>query len=328
MNFLENENVTNNFEADLRQIIYSDLNLSNVEKENYDKLNFIEVLSIHREFKSRLIPEQKYTVCISQELEQKIKSNNNPSDINGLQLIIQKLRNGLDVTPHLSRSVKNKLYNDALYNDWKLYHMHLGTTIENDGYVNRTENVLFAFRDKNIIYLIDVLPHGNGNIPWTNEDLLRIIDNNWSFLLKPYDISNSIIETSVNFNEQEHYELRKAQLNVIKNINKRILAPINMGQTLAGTSVLSKLLAISLNKHIHFMHNFIVSNYEQISDFLGLEKIVIRISDYDIDFNVKFCIDNSTVKIILLINNKNMLTRIVFLREDIQKMLTFDAITE
>ena len=73
------------------------------------------------------------------------------------------------------------------------------------------------------------------------------------------------------------------------------------------------------------MHNFIVNNYKQISDFLNQENIVIRISEYDEDFNVKFYIEDSSVKIILLINNKKVLTRIIFLREDIQQMLTFDA---
>lgn len=325
MNYIASENVTNKFENDLRQIIYTDLALSKKEKDDFDKFDFLRVLSIHRELKSRLIPQQKYTVHISKELEQKINLNNfNNKDIKGINLIIEKLENSQDVTPHLSCTVKNKFYNDALYNEWKIYHLHLGTTIKKSGFGKRTKNVLFAFRDNNNnIYLIDVLPHGKGNIPWANEELLKIIDNNWSFLLDPYDISDSVIKTSINFNEQEHYKLRNNHINVIKNINNKILIPINMGQTCAGTSFLSFFMSISLNNYLCFIHNFIVNQYEQISDFLGIKNIVIRIADYDINFNVKFYIENSSVKILLDIN-KNICTKITFIREDIQKMLIFE----
>lgn len=325
MEYLKSTNVTNKFEIDLRKIIYADLNLTKNKEDEFDKLNFIKVLSIHREYMSRLIPKQRYIVKKSNELQQKINLNNfsNLNDINGIRLVINKLQNGQDVTPHLSRTVKSELYNDALFNDWNLYHMHLGINVETDGFVNRTENVLFALRDKNIIYLVDVLPHGNHNIPWTNEELLKIIDNNWPFLLTPYDISDSVIQTSIDFNAQEHYKLRKAQLNVIKKINNRILIPINMGQTLAGTSVHALLMSISLNKHLIFFHNFVIHNYQQISDFIDIKNINLKILKYDNEFNISFGIENSSVKIILLINNSNILTRIIFLREDIQQMLTF-----
>lgn len=81
-------------------------------------------------------------------------------------------------------------------------------------------------------------------------------------------------------------------------------------------------MSISLNNYLCFIHNFIVNKYEQISDFLGIKNIVIRIADYDINFNVKFYIENSSVKILLDIN-KNICTKITFIREDIQKMLIF-----
>lgn len=46
---------------------------------------------------------------------------------------------------------------------------------EPNGFVNRTGPVLFARFDEQNAYLINVWSHGN----WTNQDMIRIIHNNW-----------------------------------------------------------------------------------------------------------------------------------------------------
>lgn len=325
MNFLEHNNVTNLFEQNLREIIYNDLKLSQDEINSYNSMDFIEVLAIHKEYAARLIFPKNYHINISVELQEKINKNNFddsniPSQLNSL---IYKLENSQDVIPNLSRSVQNKQYNDALYNDWKIYHLHLGTIIEADGFVERTKNVLFIMKEKDELYLIDILPHGRGELPWTKKSLLEIVDNNWPALLDLSDLGKGITPCTT-FDEQEHYKLRKSNINVIMDINGRTLMPINFGQTLGGTSVMAKIISISLIKYLEFFHNFIVYNYQQISEFLDMENIVIKIENYEPeDYVIKFSIDNNTIIHIQTAENRKI-TAIIFIRKDIKQSLTYN----
>ena len=143
MTYLQHKNVSNNFEQNLRDIIYKDLHLSQNQINDFNVIDFIQVLDIHKEYKSRLILPKKYQVNISKELQTKINQNNfeEKDTIPKLNNLINKLQNAEDIIPHLSRSVKDKQYNDALYNDWKIYHLHLGINIESDGYVERTKKI-------------------------------------------------------------------------------------------------------------------------------------------------------------------------------------------
>lgn len=325
MTYLQHKNVSNNFEQNLRDIIYKDLHLSQNQINDFNVIDFIQVLDIHKEYKSRLILPKKYQVNISKELQTKINQNNfeEKDTIPKLNNLINKLQNAEDIIPHLSRSVKDKQYNDALYNDWEIYHLHLGINIESDGYVERTKNVLFVMKDNNNIYLIDILSHGNGNLPWTKKSLLEIVDNNWSFLLDSSDLGSGVSPVTT-YDESEHYKLRKNDINVITSINGRTLMPINLGVTLAGTSVMAHIISMSLIRHLEFFHNFVVNNYQQIAEFLKMENIILEVKLYNPDdFNIKFSIANSDILIYIQATEKRMITRISFIKKDLQEELHF-----
>ena len=76
MEYLIHQNVRNNFEKNLRDIIYKDLSLSQDEIKDFNLKEFIHVLDIHKEYRSRLILPKKYQVNVSQELQTKINQNN------------------------------------------------------------------------------------------------------------------------------------------------------------------------------------------------------------------------------------------------------------
>ena len=56
----------------------------------------------------------------------------------GFDLLCEKFRNGCSVYQHLSRTTDKMDFQDKMLFDWGIHHFHLGTVIENDGYVNRT----------------------------------------------------------------------------------------------------------------------------------------------------------------------------------------------
>ena len=58
------------------------------------------------------------------------------------------------------------------------------------------------------------------------------------------------------------------------------------------------IISMSLIRHLKFFHNFVVYNYQQISEFIEVENIILEIKSYNPDdFNIKFSIANSDVVI-------------------------------
>lgn len=62
-----------------------------------------------------------------------------------------------------------------MLNDWGIYHLHLGTILEGDGFVKRTGPLLFARFDNENAYLINVMIHGS----WTKQEMIRVLHDNW-----------------------------------------------------------------------------------------------------------------------------------------------------
>ena len=112
----------------------------------------------------------------------------------GLKLLVQKFENGEDVSPHLSKGATSPAEFDGLLYDWGIYHFHLGETIDNQtGRIKRTGPVLFAKIDDENVYCINIYCHGkNVQQPWTKQDLLKIIHNNWPQTIAKWKLPDGI----------------------------------------------------------------------------------------------------------------------------------------
>jgi hypothetical protein len=113
-----------------------------------------------------------------------------PQDLQaGLDLVRGKIESGQDLSPHLSSRLKTLAYHDMLLNDWDIHHLHLGTTLKQNGYVERTKFVLFGRFLLDAAYLIAVLPHGPdvpSPDPWARQELVRILHRNWPETIAMY----------------------------------------------------------------------------------------------------------------------------------------------
>lgn len=99
-----------------------------------------------------------------------------PEHAQGLAEIERKIESGEDLAPHLSTRLLKLHYKDDLLNHWGVHHLHLGTSIEADGFVQRTKHLLFCrFEDENV-YFIGVLLHEGA---WTLQRLVEEIHSNW-----------------------------------------------------------------------------------------------------------------------------------------------------
>ena len=94
---------------------------------------------------------------------------------------MQKFENGDDVALHLSKDAISPSKFDELLYDWGIYHFHLGEKIDpRTRRIERTGPVLFAKIDNENVYCINIYSHGkNVQQPWTKQELLKIVHNNW-----------------------------------------------------------------------------------------------------------------------------------------------------
>jgi hypothetical protein len=156
----------------------------------------------------------------------------------GLNLVEGKLTRGEDLRPHLSRGLLNIDYTDGLLNDWGIYHFHLGTTLDADGFITRTGLLLFARITEDDAYLIDVRAHG----AWTSLSLLQAVHANWPDTLDRFRL-RGVVGLAYPPGQRapsdaEIARLRRANVNVLHELSPgQVYAPAGGGYATDGTSV-------------------------------------------------------------------------------------------
>lgn len=132
----------------------------------------------------------------------------------GLKLIEEKIHSGLSLDSHLSRNLTQPGYNDGLLNDWGIFHLHLGTESEPDGFVNRTKDVLFARFDIENAYLISMYPHGRATAPpWSLQDMVKTVHDNWPESIAIHRIKGAV-RMSRSHDDIVHALLRSGHVNM------------------------------------------------------------------------------------------------------------------
>ena len=103
-----------------------------------------------------------------------------PSDLQwafgALRLKVEK---GDDLGPHQHIDYGGADFDDDLLNDWGIHHLHLSTSMRPDGFVERSGPLLFARLTDNDFYCIKIMMHGGGDNPWSRQELIDIIYQNW-----------------------------------------------------------------------------------------------------------------------------------------------------
>lgn len=215
--------VITDFQAD-----WADWAIQQLKAQGYSSTtqDFEEVCQRFHNLRRRLISSRPRTLQVAQEFSC-------PAECQaGLALVRQKVEAGVDLRPHLSRRLTDLDFNDSLLNDWNIYHLHLGVTLDTDGFAKRTGPVLLArFEDKEA-YFLNVEPHGQ----WASQRLLEIVKNNWPEILErfklPEVVSPEFIPT-----DTEVALLRRNRITPLATIAGSTMASVGGGITMAGGSV-------------------------------------------------------------------------------------------
>jgi hypothetical protein len=153
-----------------------------------------------------------------------------------LRSIIAKLERGQDVTGHLSKAILDAEKPDLLMADWHIHHIHVGDRKKspNDLFFERADHLIFAIVNSTGAYLINIYPHEKEN--WSKSDLLKIVEQAWPDLLKPYQFVGKL-EPNVAVSDEQRAELRKAGVYVPTAIGDSIIFSLGGGINAAGFSV-------------------------------------------------------------------------------------------
>lgn len=251
------------FLADLKKVICQELSTLGYPQAQGEDLNnvLIRYFNLQRKVPTVLA----WTVKQSKELVAK----SFPKSIRlGLQQFIQKAESGQNLKPHLSTQSDNPDYKDLMFYDWEVFHFHLGTKPhpKQQRFVERTSDLLFAIADSNKeeMYLIDIHPHHGG---FTNQDLLRIIEENWAEILNLYTLKRTI-RLPYNVSDDDIGSLRKAGIDtILQTPSGRVLKPMGGGITSAGNSTRDRRAADRLRTGVCQLEKWFVQQQASIEDY-------------------------------------------------------------
>jgi hypothetical protein len=257
----------NFLDADLKEIITQEL--CSLGHPPQDEEDLDTVLKRYLNLSLRIPPTIVWTVRQSKELANKIL----PQEITlGLQQLIGKAESGQDLKPHLSTLIDKPDYKDLMFYDWGIFHFHLGTNPHPklQGFVERTDDVLFAIAHSHTarMYLIDIHPHTGG---FTNQDLLRILEENWPEILEPYALKRCV-GLPDNDSGSNIDTLRGAGIDpILKTPGGRVLSQMGGGITSAGNSRRIKTEAYRIKTEVRQLEKSFIQERDTIADYFNRE---------------------------------------------------------
>jgi hypothetical protein len=214
-----------------------------------EQLDLQGLLIEHRTWRGQFIAPKQRRVHLARELGEGEKAAEHEAI---LQELIGKIEAGEDLNAQLSNVVQRiprphksgQSRRDSLLSEWGIHHLHLSNKMTGDGFVERSDDVLFAiFRDADA-YLVGIYGHP-GSENWAAEAIFAVIVRNWpdAGLVRPIE---SAIGLSQDYSDEDRERLRKSGVQTAIEIDGKVYVPGTLGQTIAGTPIMATMAANKL----------------------------------------------------------------------------------
>ncbi|MCR5176036.1 MAG: hypothetical protein K6C05_04230 [Anaerovibrio sp.] len=201
---------------------------------------------------------------------------------NALKSMEQKIENGSNLNPYLTKSIDNGLFEDNLLNYWNIYHFHITDKLDNRNskFSARSNMLLLAIVNDETVYMLQILPHNAENI-WSRQEYLSIVHRNWPSLLGRCKIEGASIDQVLT--DKEMGVLQKAQVNTFVAIGNDLYMPMGGGEAGDGSPI------------------NIVLKWNQIHNYLRRSEMILRDDFWNITKEAGFdgLIDKTQVKLTL-----------------------------
>lgn len=186
----------------------------------------------------------------------------------GFDSLLQKVRMGQSLFPHLSRQIFNPNFLDGMLFDWGIQHFHLGFTPDSRKpmLIAGTSEVVYAVVEEHDFYVLGINHHG----AWADKDLLRIMRGNFPQLLSHHKMEGFVAIETV-FTESDHLQLRKARVNTIVDLDGEFFMSPGGGINSAGGSMESSMRINFIRRWYRDAQKAILAGIEKMQEDLAPE---------------------------------------------------------
>jgi len=254
----------------------------NISK-NFEEL-FIEYLNVKNKTLCH-IENNIDKVYISNELK-------NGEQYKKFKSIIKQIKsefenNNFDnIKKRLSKKAEIPYFKDYLLNNWDIYHLHLCDDMPNCR--NRKKELLFVKFYENDVYFIDIKDHNS----FSSKELVEIIHNNWSQIIKYSKVENIIdIQPRIE-NDKDIFDLWKDGINVFipvydKKLQKEVFyTPLSLGINIQGYRINDVFELTNFKRECDNIKKYLDKYSKEIQQFiLKIKKIKFNILKFTIKLN-------------------------------------------
>jgi hypothetical protein len=272
------------FREDLKEIYLR--RLGELGWSRSEDLSLHDLAIQYYDLRRRYIPSRPRRVQVSDRVE----SADQHSE--AIKIIAAKVKHGESLTAHLSRGISRAGSLDLMMVDWGIHHLHLSASIEPDGFVTRTGDILFVRLEDDCVYFIDILPHGGGQPPWTDVDIFETIHRNWPELTNEWALRRIIAFPGGGpFSAAERRRMRQRGIQVPITLSDGTVIVPSMGITLAGTSGEA---LIQYDRDVQFVDGvgrFLGAALGQRFRLIDIEPPFVEIKDKIMGYTLKFKVE-------------------------------------
>lgn len=191
------------FKEDLRRQFRDDLRAAGYKIG--DSLTARETAIRFHTIRLRWIKPLPRRVCWSKELLERTL----PRDIDlALTTVENESIVGMDLNPRTSRKQRNAMFDDPLFYDWGVGHLHLGAPGgDKRGFAGGTSDLLFVKVTDETVYFLDVKDHEIFNTR-CDEGFMEILHGNWPELIERYRMGG-VRSLETKYTPEERVLIRK-----------------------------------------------------------------------------------------------------------------------
>lgn len=202
-----------------------------------NSLDVSKLLALYHNWMSRLVQPTPRKVFLSRAFKQNPIYSARQQEIS---LIIRDVESGNDLIKYLSRGIrfgvqdpakKRRQDLDLMLNRWGVHHLHVSSKLEADGFVERSNEVIFAIFRPEKAFFVDIMNHGD----WSRDHVLETIVEEWPTEGLIHQI-NGIAGLSHTLTEVDRMVLHKKHVNSAFEYRGKVYMPDGILSS-AGTSI-------------------------------------------------------------------------------------------
>ena len=153
---------------------------------------------------------------------------------------------------------------DVLLDYWGIHHFHLGSNLMKDGFVVRTDELLFCLFDDTYAYFIKIAAHNSE--PWAKKELIETIHLNWPETISAFRLTGATA-VSPEISDEDRRVLRTANITTLLDMHDgTVYLEPEFGYTTGGLHIKDLRWADQMYRIAKTIEDQVTRDWERIAD--------------------------------------------------------------